>query len=660
MIAHQCSSPRHWDSFEIELLQQLGDQVSIALTQAQLLEQEIHQRQELTRSEAELRVMSTALESAVEGISRLDIQGHYVTVNSAYATMVGYQPEEIIGMPCSLIVHPEDGKKMMAAYQKMLSNGKAEVEAKALRKDGMVFDVQVVMVLAYDQQQKMSGHYCFMKDISDRREIERIKEEFISVVSHELRTPLTSIRGALGLLASGLLSTQPQKGQRMLDIAVNNTDRLVRLINDILDIERIESGKVTISKQVYDTANLLSQAADAMRIVAEKAEVTLSVSHFSAQVWVDSDRIIQTLTNLLSNAIKFSSAGSTVWLSAAPQKEQILFQVTDQGRGIPAAHLETIFERFQQVDASDSRKKGGTGLGLAICRSIVQNHGGKIWAESTLGEGSTFFFTLPVLQQSAVSITASDSPLVLVCDDDPSIREVVQAMLEQQGYQVMTVASGNQAIEQAMRSRPDVILLNLVMPDISGWETLATLKQHSNTQNIPVIILSGLLPDSTSQPEVSDWIVKPPNEKSLFQALERALDLQDQQAKVLIVEDDLDLAGVLVSMFERHGIETFHAQTGLEAIHLSQRILPDLLVLDLVLPECDGFAVVDWLRQHNRLCRVPLVIYTAQDLDTSDQERLKLGQTLFLTKSRITPKEFEQRVIHILNRIIRGREDAPQ
>lgn len=242
----------------------------------------------------------------------------------------------------------------------------------------------------------------------------------------------------------------------MLDIAVNNTDRLVRLINDILDIERIESGKVTISKQVYDAANLLSQAADAMRIVAEKAGITLSVSHFSAQVWVDSDRIIQTLTNLLSNAIKFSSAGSTVWLSAAPQKEQILFQVTDQGRGIPAAHLETIFERFQQVDASDSRKKGGTGLGLAICRSIVQNHGGKIWTESTLGEGSTFFFTLPVLQQSAVSITASDSPLVLVCDDDPSIREVVQAMLEQQGYQVMTVASGNQAIEQAMRSAPDV------------------------------------------------------------------------------------------------------------------------------------------------------------------------------------------------------------
>jgi len=343
----------------------------------------------------------------------------------------------------------------------------------------------------------------------------------------------------------------------------------------------------------------------------------------------------------------------------------MLFQVRDQGRGIPVAHLETIFERFQQVDASDSRKKGGTGLGLAICRSIVQHHGGKIWVESILGKGSTFCFTLPVLgeEKPAVPTAASSGPLVLVCDDDPSVRAVVQTMLEQQGYRVITVASGQEAVEQAIALQPDVILLNLIMPGMNGWETLASLKQHSNTQDISVIILSGLLPDArdSSQPEVSDWIVKPPNEKSLFQALERALVPQDQHARVLIVEDDLDLARVLIGMFERHGIETFHAQTGREAIQLSQRIIPDLLVLDLVLPECNGFTVVDWLRQHNRLCQVPLVIYTGQDLDDFDRERLKLGQTLFLTKSRIPPQEFEQRVIHLLNRIIRGREeDAPQ
>jgi CheY-like chemotaxis protein len=486
-----------------------------------------------------------------------------------------------------------------------------------------------------------------------------MKDEFVSVVSHELRTPLTSIRGALGLLASGLLTTQPEQGKRMLEIAVNNTDRLVRLINDILDIERIESGKVIMAKETCDAANLMIQAADAIRVIAEKAEVTLSVSPVSARLWADPDRIIQTLTNLLGNAIKFSTAGSTVWLTAH-LGEQMLFQVKDQGRGIPADKLETIFERFGQIDASDSRKKGGTGLGLAICRSIVQQHEGRIWAESTLGEGSTFFFTLPVLRQDKPVVTAAaSSPLVLMCDDDPSIRAVVQTMLEQQGYRVLTVASGQEAVEQAIAKPPDVILLNLMMPGMNGWETMATLKEQLETRHIPIVLLSGLLPNEreSPQPDVVDWIVKPPDEMLLFQALERAVARQDKQARVLIVEDDLDLARVLIAMFERYGIETFHAQTGPEAIQLSQRIIPDLVVLDLVLPECNGCVVVDWLRYHNRLCQVPLVIYTAKDLNNSDRERLKLGQTLFLTKGRITPQEFEQRVIYLLNRVIRGRDN---
>jgi hypothetical protein len=230
-------------------------------------------------------------------------------------------------------------------------------------------------------------------------------------------------------------------------------------------------------------------------------------------------------------------------------------------------------------------------------------------------------------------------------------------MLERQGYRVLSVASGHEAVEQSVAQPPDVILLNLMMPGMDGWETLAVLKQQTQTQAIPVIILSGLLPNAREapHPDVSDWIVKPPEPRILRQVLERALANQNQTIKVLIVEDDLDLAQVLTTMFSRHRIETFHAQTGREAIQLSQRIIPDLLVLDLALPEYNGFAVVDWLRQHNRLCQVPLVVYTAQDLDESDRERLKLGQTLFLTKGRISSQEFEQGAIDLLNRMIRGK-----
>jgi signal transduction histidine kinase len=230
-----------------------------------------------------------------------------------------------------------------------------------------------------------------------------MKDEFISIVSHELRTPLTSIHGSLGMLASGLLDAEPETGKRLLEIAVDSTERLIRLINDVLDVERIESGKVEMVKQTCNTADLMTNAADVMQAMAEKSGVTLSLSPLSTEVWADGDRIIQTLTNLLSNAIKFSPQGATVWLSAEQEGDRVLFQIKDQGRGIPTDKLETIFERFQQVDASDSRNQDGTGLGLAICRNIVQQHGGRIWVESVLGEGSTFCFTLPIASEIEIS-----------------------------------------------------------------------------------------------------------------------------------------------------------------------------------------------------------------------------------------------------------------
>jgi PAS domain S-box-containing protein len=725
LIAHQCSQPRQWTTDETSFLQQLANQIGIALSQAQLLEQEIHQRQALARSQEELRIMSAALESAVEGISQLDCEGRYVKVNPAYARMVGYEPEELIGMKWQEVLYPEDHEIVMAAYEQLQTTNKVEVEARGLRKDGSVFDKQVVMVKAYDQQQQCIGHYCFMKDISDRREVERLKDEFVSVVSHELRTPLTSISGALDLLANGVLQSQPEDAQRMLNIAASSTDRLVRLINDILDIERIESGKVAITPQACNASDLMNQSAEVLQEMAHQAGVTLQIAPLAVSVWADPDRIIQVLTNLLSNAIKFSAPGSSIRLSAAlidqgepvakrdgkpvvspfspsaslfSSSPYVLFKVSDQGRGIPPDKLETIFGRFQQVDASDSRQKGGTGLGLAICRTILQHHGGRIWAESSPGEGSTFFFTLPVFDPSQLqsipaeilpfsdhppshpsyssAATLSDggssestvetsieprshsnstphTPLILVCDNDFSVRTIVQAMLERQRYRVLTAATGEEAINLARQHLPDVIFLNLMMPGMDGWETLAQLKQQPATKNIPVIILSGLSPDARKSPpsDISDWIVKPPNQQLLRRALERALAKSHQVIRVLVVEDDLNLAQVLLTVFSRHGIQAFHAATGRAAIQLSQQIVPDLLVLDLGLPEQNGFAVVDWLRQHNHLCQVPVVVYTAHDLNGDDRDRLKLGQTLFLTKGRVTPQEFERQVVDLLNRI---------
>jgi PAS domain S-box-containing protein len=284
--------------------------------------------------------------------------------------------------------------------------------------DGTIVHCEWYNSILLDDTDRMESVFSLVLDVTDRHQIERMKDEFISVVSHELRTPLTSIYGSLKMLASGLLYDRPDKEQRLLKIAVDNTDRLMRLVNDILDIERIESGTVQMVKSVWKVSELMAKAVEAIEPLAEKAGVTLSFSDNGGHVWVDGDRTIQAFTNLLGNAIKFSDRGSTVWFTSSKQAGQMLFQVRDCGRGIPSDKLEVIFERFQQVDASDARSGEGTGLGLAICRSIIQQHGGQIWAESVVGDGSTFSCILPR------SPTAQDSQPKSGLPIDPPVARV--------------------------------------------------------------------------------------------------------------------------------------------------------------------------------------------------------------------------------------------
>jgi signal transduction histidine kinase len=247
----------------------------------------------------------------------------------------------------------------------------------------------------------ISGMVIAFQDISERRHLERMKDEFISTVSHELRTPLTSLRASLGMISSGKLDDRPDKQRQMLDMAIGNSDRLIRLVNDILDFERVESRRASFDCQPVEVVDLLHHAADLACSAATEAQIAVCVETASARVVADEARILQVLNELLVNAIKFSPQQPSIRLSAKcergsrEEQAEVCFTVEDQGRGIAPEKLGRIFERFQQGDASDSRALGGTGLGLALCRSIVEQHGGRIWAESTPGLGSRFHFTLP-------------------------------------------------------------------------------------------------------------------------------------------------------------------------------------------------------------------------------------------------------------------------
>ena len=358
----------------------------------------------------EMRQRFTAiLEATTDAVSIANEQGVLFYLNKAGRELLGLSqiPPEL-GLQDR---RPAWAAKLLIdlAIPSAIQNGVWAGETALLDQDGDEVPVSEVLLAHRSPEGVLQYFASVARDMTERHELERMKDEFVSNVSHELRTPLTSIRGALGMLASGAIGDVTPKAKRMLDIAVANSDRLVRLINDILDIERMESGRIAMQKRAVDVGELMINATDTMRAMAERAGIALEVRPLSAVMQADADRMIQTFTNILSNAIKFSDKGSTVSFTAADEGADIIFSVRDQGRGIPPEKLQTIFGRFQQVDSTDAREKGGSGLGLAICHTIVEQHGGRIWAESDLHHGSTFYISIPMGDFSVVKPSRASS-----------------------------------------------------------------------------------------------------------------------------------------------------------------------------------------------------------------------------------------------------------
>jgi PAS domain S-box-containing protein len=608
------------------------------------------------------RKKAMVLMAAGEGIFGLDTHGIATFINPSAARMLDSTVEELVGRPLHDIIHPPSPDRPLPPRdQCLVCSARLDPPMRVsktdtfLQRSGNTIPVEYTASTMTTENGTRTGVVVTFRDITERQSVERMKSEFVSTVSHELRTPLTSIRGALGLLAGGLLENVSPRVQRMLDIAVNNTDRLVRLINDILDVERIDAGKSELNRKLIDAHDLMTQAADVMMALAERAGVTIVVEPQHATLWVDADRIMQLFTNLLSNAIKFSPRASTVSLSVSTRGGLCTFRVADQGRGIPQDKLETIFERFQQVDASDSRDKGGTGLGLAICRSIVNAHGGRIWAESRDGEGSVLQFTVP-LDAAHAAPENPNGRTIVVCEEDRDAMAGIIGIVERQGYRVLVVSSRDRLVESAAVAHPDAILLDLITPPPESWRLLDALQGNDETRETPVIVAASQPPRSVEQyaDRIAAWVRKPFVERDVAEALSIAC----KKPMILVVEDDGDLARVMSTAIQSHGIRTMHAANGRAAIDICRTTLPDLVVLDVILPEMDGFQVVEWLRQNSALRSVPLIVYSALDLGAAQQERLRLGPTAFLTKSRVSIDDFDRQVMRLLNTVTTEVHDA--
>ncbi|MBD2077125.1 response regulator [Phormidium sp. FACHB-592] len=379
--------------FQIEeVLARIETHLTLRRLQSQLQLQNEQLQQEIRERKHAEEKFATIFQHSPNPIAIVTVsEGQLMEVNPSFLSISGYTRDQVIGNSITQLHLGHDSTTFLRRLQTTETFHNLEFEL--LTHSGSVKSI----LLSFDRIELNGTTYALLiaNDITERK---RLENEFISLVSHELRTPLTSMMGSLDLLSSGQLGGLTEQGQQVLSIGVKNAERLIRLINDILDLERIRSGKITMNRRSCNLADLMIQATEEMQAMADRSKIQLSTEPVSILLNADPDRIVQALTNLLSNAIKFSPAQTTVQMQACSSGHtpSVCISVCDQGRGIPSHQIQTIFERFQQVDTSDARQKGGTGLGLSICRNIIEQHGGRIWVESTVKQGSTFYIELPL------------------------------------------------------------------------------------------------------------------------------------------------------------------------------------------------------------------------------------------------------------------------
>ena len=565
------------------------------------------------------------LDNAVDGIITIDSHGMIQSVNRSVQHLFGYTTEEVIGQNIKMLM-PEPYHTEHDGYLENYANtGIAKIigsgrEVEGRRKDGSNFPMDLaVSETIHNGQRLFVG---LVRDISERRRNDQMKTEFVSTVSHELRTPLTSINGALGLLVAGALGEVPAKMLPMLSIANKNCQRLGRLIDDLLDMEKMAAGKISFDLEVQPLMPLIEQAIEGTQAYAEKFKVSYAVIESVEGVLarVDGGRLQQVLTNLLSNAAKFSLPGDQIKITVNVMDKMVRVSVTDHGAGIPKQFHSRIFQKFAQADSSDTRSKGGTGLGLAISKEMIERMNGVIGFSSEEGIGSCFYFDLPVWRErspeavsSLPSLTA-DTPRLLVVEDEPDIAKLMASMLQRAGYATDIAHDGKSANICLSQHTYVGMTLDLMLPDQSGLSLMRGIRAKTETAQLPIIVVSAFVNEGklAVNDEVNDidWIQKPFDENQLVRVVQNAIATRLSQTlrntqglsgatigkyRVLHVENDDDFSSIIATLGQ--GVAEFSIARELHqaTIKLTENIY-DVVVLDVSLPDGSGWELLPLLR----------------------------------------------------------------
>ena len=491
------------------------------------------------------------------------------------------------------------------------------------------------------------GRLFVFRDVTHEREVDRMKTEFVSLVSHELRTPLTSIKGFTEMVLDGDAGEINEEVEEFLGIVYNNAERLVALVNDLLDISRIESGRIQLKLEPVDLNEIVQAVSATMQQKITEKEQTLSVdiAPGAAQVLGDKDKLVQVLTNYVSNAYKYTQAGGDIRIDISKQDDFAHIAVIDNGFGISPEDQKQLFTRFYRVDNSMTREVGGTGLGLSIVKQIIELQGGEVGVESAPGEGSTFSFTVPLASTAvaevppegvAPTVEQSHEPpsgSILVVEDDIDISRLIAHHLQQAGYQVHTAHTAEDALVYLEQSLPDLITLDIDLPGMAGDAFAARLKSDPATQDIPILVLSVLYDDPASVQFGAYALPKPIEQEELLATVGEMLQ-GSSKGPVLVIDDDADVRKLLKSALEKRGFVVEMAGDGETGLAQVAEQRPGLILLDMIMPGTDGFAVLRALKEDPTTAAIPVIAMTGSpDLKTTARARvLALGASDFIAK----------------------------
>lgn len=621
---------------EREEAEHFADQAGVALANAFAL-RDVQRLADVNRA---------VLDATTDAIRMVDLEGRTVLANTAMRQMSGAvltlaQEMPIWDSSAELAERTTDPVAYREANQRLTADPEREaVDVYQIAESGAW--IQRYSGPVRNADGLVVGRIFVVRDITVERDAQQLKSDLVATVSHELRTPLTGILGFAELLA--MHDVDEESRRSYVETIQREAKRLSNLINDFLDLQRIEEGSFRLELEPVALAELLREQVSLFEAHSSVHSIQLELED-GVNVLGERDRLAQVIANLLSNAIKYSPEGGVVGVRARGAGANVRVEVTDSGIGIPHDQQRRIFEKFFRVDSTDTRRIGGTGLGLALSRDIVEAHGGTIGFSSVDGRGTTFWFELPSVERDAIGSQPAVRPRVLVVEDNAGTAELLKEQLAEDGYDVEVALTGEEALARIGQSPPAVICLDIGLAGhLDGWEVLTRLKAAPETASIPVLVCAGgERKDRAVALGAADFLTKPFSRERLLESVARLVP--SGRGSILIVDDEVAIRRLVMATLARDGLDLREASDGVEALARIAEQRPDVIVLDLSMPNLDGFAVLERLLEQPETRTIPVILLTARHVTPEERARLRDHTVKLLQKSAYSAQELRRLVL---------------